>query len=309
MSSKVSSRHSPMTGILLKLLATFLLAMMTAVVKYTSATVPVGEVMFSRAFFALIPLLIMAAMQGNIRDCVKTHRPWRHVVRTTVGVSAMASWFVTLSILPLPEATAISFCAPLLIVVLSAVFLKEVVRIYRWTAVFVGFCGVLVILWPRLIASGDDVASLGVILALISVALMATASILIRRMTATETNASIVFYFTAAASIVSLGTYFWGWVTPDLKTCALLISAGLLGGLGQMLMTQAFRLAEASLLAPFDYSNMIWAICLGILIFDEYPSQNVLIGGTIVVMAGLFIIYREKKLGMTTSQYRPVKVQ
>jgi len=123
-----------------------LLSMMIAIVKYASTTVPTGEIMFARSFFALIPLLIMAFMQGKIRDCVVTQRPWRHFVRSIVGVSAMTCWFTALSLIPLPEATAISFCAPLLIVVLSAIFLKENVRIYRWTAVCIGFIGVLIIL-------------------------------------------------------------------------------------------------------------------------------------------------------------------
>lgn len=297
---------SPLTGIMLKLLATFLLSIMIAIVKYASTTIPTGEIMFSRSFFALIPLMIMALMQGKLRDCVITHRPWRHVVRASVGVTAMVCWFTALSIIPLPEATAISFCAPLLIVVLSAIFLKEKVRVYRWTAVFIGFIGVSIILWPRLVNFDGEVAGLGVMLALAAVICMAIASILIRGMTATETNASIVFYFTAAASVVSLFSLYWGWVVPDLKMYALLVTAGLVGGLGQIAMTQAFRCAEASLLAPFDYSNMVWAILLGIFIFDEYPSQPVIIGGSIVVLAGLFIIYREKKLGLK-SQYRPVK--
>lgn len=297
---------SPLTGILFKLLATFLLSIMIVIVKYASATIPTGEIMFSRSFFALIPLLIMALMQGNLRDCVVTHRPWRHAIRASVGVTAMVCWFTAISIIPLPEATAISFCAPLLIVVLSAIFLKEKVRVYRWTAVFIGFIGVSIILWPRLMDSGGEVAELGVMLALAAVICMAIASILIRGMTATETNASIVFYFTISAAIVSLFSLYWGWVVPDLEMYVLLVLAGLVGGVGQIAMTQAFRCAEASLLAPFDYSNMVWAILFGILIFDEYPSQPVIIGGSIVVLAGLFIIYREKKLGLK-SQYRQVK--
>lgn len=297
---------SPLNGILLKLLATFLLSVMTVIVKYASSTIPTGEIIFSRSFFALIPLLIMALMQGKLRDCVVTHRPWRHVVRASVGVTAMLCWFTALSIVPLPEITAISFCAPLLIVIMSAVFLKEKVRIYRWTAVFIGFIGVSIILWPRLMASSGEVVGYGVALTLVAVTFMAIAAILIRGMTATETNASIIFYFTVSASIVSLFSLYWGWVVPDLKMYVLLVAAGLLGGLGQIAMTQAFRVAEASLLAPFDYSNMVWAILFGIFIFDEYPSQQVLIGGSIVVMAGMFIIYRERKLGLK-AQYRPEK--
>lgn len=249
----------------------------------------------------------MGLMQGNIRDSLTTSHPWRHVVRSIVGVAAMFSWFIVLSILPLTEATAISFAAPLLVVILAATILKETVRFYRWTAVFIGLIGVLVILWPRLVSSTGDVASFGVALALVSTALMALAFILIRRLTATEKNASIIFYFTVAATVFSLASMYWGWVMPSWEMCGLLVLAGLVGGVAQIAMTQAFRCAEASLLAPFDYINMVWAVLIGIYIFDEYPTPWVIAGGSIVVLAGLFIIYRENKLGITKAQPRKVK--
>lgn len=296
-----------LVGIGLKILATFLFAIMVAIVKYASTFVPTGEIVFARSFFALIPLLIMALMRGNIRDCLITAHPWQHVVRSAVGISAMYSWFIVLSILPLPEATAISFAAPLLVVILAAVFLKEKVRFYRWTAVFIGLIGVFVILWPRLSTPTEGVVGYGVILALISTALIAVASILIRRMTATEKNASIIFYFSVSASICSLGSIYWGWVVPDWPVFGLLVLSGLVGGLAQIAVTQAFRCAEASMLAPFDYFNMIWVLLLGIYVFDEYPSPAVMVGGGIVVAAGLFIIYRENQLGLTKAKYRKVR--
>jgi len=306
-STKSIRSDRALVGIGLRILATFFFAIMVAIVKYASASVPTGEIMFARSFFSLIPLLIMGLMQGNIRDSLTTSHPWRHVVRSIVGVAAMFSWFIVLSILPLTEATAISFAAPLLVVILAATILKETVRFYRWTAVFIGLIGVLVILWPRLVSSTGDVASFGVALALVSTALMALAFILIRRLTATEKNASIIFYFTVAATVFSLASMYWGWVMPSWEMCGLLVLAGLVGGVAQIAMTQAFRCAEASLLAPFDYINMVWAVLIGIYIFDEYPTPWVIAGGSIVVLAGLFIIYRENKLGITKAQPRKVK--
>lgn len=292
-SNETRAPDRPLVGIGLKILATFLFAIMIAIIKYASATIPIGEIVFARSFLAIIPLMVMALMQGKMRDCFVTVRPWRHVVRCIVGIAAMFSWFTVLGILPLPEATAISFASPLMVVILAAVFLKEKVRAYRWTAVFVGLIGVLVILSPRLEASTDEVAGYGVALALFSTAMIALASILIRRMTSTEKNASIVFYFAISGTLISLVSLYWGWVLPDWKMMGLLVLSGLIGGVAQIVATQAFRCAEVSLLAPFDYVNMIWAILLGIYVFGEYPSNEVIIGGGIVVLAGMFIIYRE----------------
>lgn len=301
------SDNRPLVGIGLKVLATFLFSIMVALVKYASSFAPTGEIVFARSFFALIPLLIMALMRGNFADCFATTYPWRHVVRCIVGISAMFSWFLVLSILPLPEATAISFAAPLLVVIFAAVFLKEKVRAYRWTAVIVGLVGVMIILWPRLTSSSDGVVGYGIFLALFSTVLIAVASILIRRMTKTEKNASIVFYFAISGAAFSSVSLYWGWIIPDWKLAMVLISAGLIGGVAQIVMTQAFRCAEASLLAPFDYFNVIWVLMLGIYVFEEYPSRSVIVGGSIVVMAGLFIIYRENRIARNRAIDRKIK--
>ncbi len=296
---------SSFAGIGLKLLSTFLFAIMIAIIKILSDEIPTGEIVFSRCFFALVPLFVMSLFQGNWTDCVRTQHPWRHVFRSFVGAAAMFNWFLALKYLPLPEATAISFAAPLLVVALAAVFLGETVRIYRWSAVAIGFVGVFVILYPRLQeslnsdldAAQDENALFGVMAAMIATFLMSVASILVRRMTKTETNASIIFYFFAATSVFSLASLYWGWVLPDLRTFGLLVLSGIFGGVAQIAMTQAFRLAEASLLAPFDYFNMVWALLIGILFFDEFPSSAVMVGGAIVVSAGLFVILRERRLG------------
>lgn len=298
-----------LAGIGYKILSTFFFAIMVAIVKYASDTVPTGEIMFSRSFFALIPLVVMGVMGGNLRDCLVTTYPWRHVVRCMVGIAGMFTWFVVLAILPLPEATAISFAAPLLVVILAAVFLKEKVRFYRWTAVFIGLIGVLIILWPRLISPDNGVAGFGVMLAIFSTGLIALASILIRRLTATEKNASIIFYFTVSGTLLSLISLYWGWVMPSWEICGLLVLLGLFGGMAQIAMTKAFSCSEASLLAPFDYFNMIWALLFGIYVFGEYPSPAVMVGGGVVVCAGLFIIYRENQLGLSKAKHRSVVIR
>ena len=289
---------SSLAGIGLKLLATILFAIMIAIIKHATEVMPTGEIVFMRSFFALIPLGIMAVMQGDWRDCVRTSNPWLHVRRSLVGATAMFTWFSAISMLPLPEATAISFLTPLMIVALAAIFLKEDVGLYRWSAVAVGFVGVIIILYPRLGQPIGDKGMIGAMLAATSTVFMASAAILVRKMTKTEKNAAIMFYFFVTASAFSLISLYWGWVVPDMQTMILLVIAGLLGGVAQILTTQAFRLTEASLLASFDYINMVWAVLVGILLFDEYPSTPVIFGGAIVILAGLFVVERERRLGL-----------
>lgn len=298
---------SPMAGIGLKVLSTFLFAIMVAIIKHLSETVPTGEIVFSRCFFALIPLFAMSLMQRNLRECIVTQRPWLHVRRALVGATAMFCWFLALRYLPLPEATAISFAAPLIVVALAALFLKETVRLYRWSAVAAGFVGVFVIVYPRLAGEVEGLEFQGVLFAAVATVMMAVASILVRHMTHTEKTASIIFYFFVATSVFSLASLYWGWVWPDLETALLLVVSGLFGGMGQIAMTQAFRMTEASLLAPYDYVNMVWAIVIGVVLFDEIPSVQVVVGGSIVVAAGLFVAWRERRLGLQRKDQRRLR--
>ncbi|SNY94313.1 EamA domain-containing membrane protein RarD [Cohaesibacter sp. ES.047] len=296
-----------LVGVGFKILATVLFAIMLAMIKYASQTVPTGQVVFARCFFALIPLAVFSMVQGNWRDCVRTQQPWLHLRRSIVGAMAMFLWFAAVSMLPLPEATAISFLSPLMMVALAAILLKETVRAYRWSAVAVGFVGVMIILSPRLAQSSGEVQTLGAILAVVSTVFMALAAILIRHMTKTEKNAAIIFYFFTATSIFSLVTLYWGWVIPEWDVMVALVLSGIFGGLGQIAVTQAYRMTEASLLAPFDYVNMVWVVLIAMVLFDEYPSREVIIGGFVVIVAGLFVVYREHKLGLARRAERRIE--
>jgi drug/metabolite transporter (DMT)-like permease len=193
-------------------------------------------------------------------------------------------------------------------VALAAVVLRERVRAARWTAVAAGFVGILVILWPRLTGFGG--ASSGVMgaaaLALASTFGMAVSAMFVRRMTATETTGSIVFYFSLLASLVGLSSAPFGWAMPSFEEAVLLVGAGLLGGVGQILLTHAYRHAETSVVAPFDYASMLWGIIIGLVLFQEAPQPNVLLGGAVVIAAGLCIIFRENRLGLRRARQRKV---
>lgn len=290
-----------LAGIGFKLLSVLAFSVMVALVKVLGETVPVGQIVFFRALFGLVPLALMIQWQRSWNSALATRRPLGHVGRGLIGATAMALWFASLARLPLPDATAISFAQPLMTTALAVLILGEVVRLYRWTAVAVGFAGVIVVLWPNLglgSTLADETRRLGAILALASACAMALAQVYVRQLIKTETTTSVVFWFSALTSLFALATLPFGWVVPDMATLALLVGAGLLGGAGQIAMTHSYRLAPASVVAPFDYTGMVFAVVLGLWLFDEVPGPAVIAGSVLVVGAGLFVIYREHRIGI-----------
>ncbi len=299
------NRNRPVIGIALKVLAALVFTGMVALVKISSETVPTGEIVFARSFFGIIPVLMMVAFRGELRTVCHTQRLGAHILRGMIGVTAMGLWFLALARLPIPDATAISFAAPLMTVVLAAVALGETVRIYRWSAVAAGFIGILVILSPHIGQNdftGDT--TVGAMLAFGSACFMAFAVITVRTLTKTERTSTIVVWFSLTTCFFSLLSLPFGWVIPDLEGFLILVMIGLLGGVGQILQTQSYRFADASTIAPFEYTTMIWAIIVGWFLFEDVPAVEVLIGSAVVVAAGLFVIYREHKLGLDRSKTR-----
>jgi drug/metabolite transporter (DMT)-like permease len=211
--------------------------------------------------------------------------------------------FAGLARLPLVDAIAIGFATPLVTVGMAAVILKERVRIYRWSAVIVGFGGVLVMLTPHLDlarswGTAPSVATVGAICALCAVFANAGSVIQTRRLTDTETTPAIVFYFSLICALGGLLTLPFGWHVPNATQMAALATIGICGGLAHLLLTESFRFAPASLLAPFDYTAMLWAFVLGYVMFGEVPTVEVFIGAAIVTAAGLFVVWRERQLGL-----------
>ena len=206
--------------------------------------------------------------------------------------------------LPLADATAISFASPLITVALAAIILKERVRVYRWTAVLIGFAGVIVMLIPHLdvehyaVAGAASVATIGSILALLAAFCNAGTVIQTRRLTQSETTSSIVFYFSLVTALAGALTLPFAWHSPTLSELTKLIALGILGGIAHIFLTESYRHAAASVVAPFDYTSMLWALLLGYWVFGELPSALVYVGATIVAGAGLFVIWRERALGV-----------
>jgi drug/metabolite transporter (DMT)-like permease len=293
----------PLLGILLKVISAIAFTIMAASLKLVSARYPTGELVFFRSFFALIPLLAWLGWQGDLINAVRTHNFVGHLKRGAFGSAGMFSGFVALSYLPLHDAIAIGYATPLIVVVLAAVVLKETVRAYRWTAVAFGFIGVLIMLSPHLGATTGTLemtgaSATGALVALFGACCSAGATIQVRRLTASEKTGAIVLYFSLLTTVLGLITIVFGWRMPSLEDFLLFVLIGIMGGIGQILLTQCYRYADTSIIAPFEYTTMIWALLFGWFVFGELPTAPVLIGAAIVAGAGVFVLLRERKLGL-----------
>lgn len=283
----------------------FLFSMMDAMVKWLVADYPVHQIVFFRTVFALIPCLYFIKQAGGFAT-LRTKRPLVHAVRGVIGLAAMGCYFYAFALMDLADAKAILFSAPLFMTVLSIPLLGEKVGIFRWSAVLIGFLGVLVILEP-----GGEMVQIGALAAIGGAVLYALAMITVRHLSATESAAAITFYFTFIGAIAGTAMVFmFGWVAPSPLDWAFLIGVGFIGGVGQYCLTQAFRYAEAAAIAPLEYTSMAWALLLGFLIWNDIPEIEVFLGIALVVASGLFILYRERRLAsVRTSKLPRVRVR
>ncbi|CUX43885.1 conserved membrane hypothetical protein [Agrobacterium deltaense Zutra 3/1] len=293
----------PKTGILLKLTAMLAFTVMSACVKGLNGAIPVGEVVFCRGFFALIPLCLWFIASSERITVPAAKNIGNLLAGSSAGLGGMFFGFLALAYLPLVNVTVLSYTTPLFTIILAALLLREKVRIYRWSAVLTGFIGVFITLSPNLVfdaASGptqiDGVAMIGTALALTGALCAAFSSIAVRHLNSIEKPSRIVLIYTLTGVVAGLATLGFGWKMPDFHQFLLLAGGGLAGGIGQIAMTLSLRHAQASLLAPFDYTTMIWAIALGYLFMAEVPTGATIIGALTVIAAGLFAMWRENRL-------------
>lgn len=298
----------PLRGIALKLCSVLIFIVMSSMIKATAPHVPPGQAVFFRSFFAIPVIVVWLMLRRELATGFRTINPLGHVWRGLMGTLAMGLGFAGLGYLPLPEVTAIGYAAPLLTVVFAAMFLGEEVRLFRLTAVALGLVGVLVVLSPRLTVLAPDAAShreaFGAMLVLGGAVFAALAQVFVRKLVNTEKTPAIVFWFSVTASVLSLATVPFGWVWPAPREAALLVGAGVLGGVGQILLTSSYREADASLVAPFDYASMLFALLIGYFVFAEVPTLTMLAGAALVIAAGVLIIWRERQLGLERARQR-----
>lgn len=294
--------YDPIRGILLKVFSVTAFVGMQSCIKLTGGELPTGQVSFYRSAFAILPILVYLAFKGELRTAFRTSNPFGHLKRGLLGVASMIVGFYGLILLPMPDAIAIGYAMPLLAVVFAAVFLRENVRVYRWSAVFVGMIGVSIISWPKLTLFSEQglesQAAIGACAVLLAAALGATAMLQLRQLVQEERTATIVLFFSLTASVLSAMSWFFGWQALTWDTLGFMVMAGFFGGLGQILLTESYRFADVSTIAPFEYCSIILGSIIAFLLFDEIPTLTTLIGAFFVIGAGIFIIFREHQLGL-----------
>ena len=293
-------------AILIKMLSVLLFALMSVLVRWLGDRIPLGQMVFFRSAFAIVPVVIIYAARRELVTALRTDHPVGHLARGVISVFGMFLSFAALARLPLVDATAISFAAPLITVALAALILKERVRAYRWSAVVIGFFGIIVMLTPY-VDLGGAVATgpaPGALLALSAALCNAGTAIQTRRLTVTETTSAIVFYFSSFCAVAGLLTLPFAWHPPTELEFAKLVAIGVLAGVAHILLTEGYRFAPASVLAPFEYTAMVWAFVLGYVMFGEMPTAAVLLGAAIIAASGLFVIWREHLLGLERPRVR-----
>lgn len=300
MTAPTRAPDRPVFAILLMNLAVLVFTSMDGLIKYASDTYgyPTGELIFVRNLFAFIPLIgYMLVVEKRLQ--LKTAQPWGHFWRGLFGVSAMYCYFWSYKLLPLSDAIALGLSGPIFLTILSVPLLGEKVGWRRWSAVIVGFIGVIIMTRP-----GSGVFDPAALVPLVAAAFYALAMISIRKMPANEPPTAIVFYFTAFAMLASLITLPFGHFDPALAwrmpqggaEIALLALIGTMGGAAQIALTTAFRRASVSIVAPFDYMALVYGFVIGFLLFNESPDRYLIVGGTVVVASGIYIIHRETLL-------------
>lgn len=290
----MSATDRPSLGISLRILAGVLAAGMFICVKAAGTEVPLGEIVFFRSFFAVIPLIIFLRLRGEFPQGLATKRPLEHVLRSSFGALALFTSFAALAYLSLAEALLIAQLSPMLMAVGAVFILSERLTIWRIGGVLIGFIGVVVLVWPELGNAGSDsVRLIGVGLGVLSAALSALALIMVRSLNRTESPGAIAMYFVVASMVGALCTLPWGWIIPDPQTTALLIGAGFFGGFGHIALTLSFRYAEASRLAPFEYIALLWPLLADLFIFKLQLSTAFLLAAPLI-LAGAVIAATER---------------
>ncbi len=264
------------------------LTMSDAATKWLTASLPIGEILFVRAVVVSIAILLIVWRSGSFAG-LRIGRFRNIGTRSVLAVGSTFLIVASLARLPLSEVIAILFVGPLFIAVLATPLLGERVGVHRWFAVLIGFIGMLIMVRPG--TAGFQFAAL---LPVVAAMVAATRDIVTRRISVAETSIAILFYSMIALTLVGLATAPFGWQPMDGGELAIVILAGLLFGLGHYFVIEGYRYAEASVVSPYRYTNLIWAALLGFILWGEIPSVWVLAGTPLVVGSGLYILLHER---------------
>jgi drug/metabolite transporter (DMT)-like permease len=274
-------------GITLMVVASALITLNDAIAKWLSATYPVGQILCLRGVFFMVPVLFLVWHGGGLKS-LRVHSIGGQVVRAGLFVLASAFFVTSVGLMPLSTVIALTFASPLIITALAPSMLGERVGWRRWTAVLVGFSGVLLIVRP--FQEGWQWVAL---LPIAGAAVGSLRDIATRRITAHESSASILFYAALTVIVLSLATSPFGWMPLSAFDLTLLAVQGFAMGVAHYMMVESFRLSEAALVAPFKYSGFLWALIYGATIWGEYPDTMTLAGAGVILASGLYILHRE----------------
>jgi drug/metabolite transporter (DMT)-like permease len=282
--------NSPGRGIAFLLLGTAILTMNDTILKWLTSGYPTGQLLFMRSVFVVLPITLLVWRMGGLA-ALRVNDLKAHALRGAFVVGSAFCFVTGLRYLPLADAIAITFAGPLFITALAAPVLKETVGWRRWTAVLVGFVGVLVMTRPA-----GGAIQLAALWPLAATFFGALRDLTTRHISTGESSISLLCTSTAALTVAGLATAPFGWQPIAPADLGLMAAGGILVGSAHFLMIECFRLAEAGLLAPFKYSNMVWAILFGFIVWGEFPDAWTLTGAAFVVASGLYILRRESRL-------------
>ncbi len=283
----------PTLGVILKLLSVVLLVAMAVCVKMIGKSVPIGETIFVRCVIAIVALAVLARFTVGLQ-VLKTDRPLTHALRSLSGTSSMFCYFAALSIIPMAQVTALGLTSPMFVTLMAMMFLGERIHAFRWAALILGLCGALLITLPDL--DWQHGKTLGFGLAFGATFFSALAMIFLRSMSSQEHAITITFYFMVTAAACALLTLPFGWLVPTGKQAWLIALTGVFGVSGQLLMTFSYRYADASTIAPLDYTNLVFSVTFGMLLFNEQPDWSLGLGAPLIIASGLIIFWREYRL-------------
>ncbi len=273
-------------GFLYMFLSICAFSIMDLIVKW-SENYPVGEVLFFRGFFGLIPLFFLIPKERYF-NFYKTNRPFLHFKRCAAGLFAIVAIFIALRELPLATVVSITFASPIFTTIFSIFLLSEKVGLYRWLAVLVGFIGIIVISEP-----GFSSMNIYYFYPIIFCLGLSYVAIAIKQLSVSEPVWLISFYFSISIMILSFFTITQGWLWPSIKDLFLLSLLGILGGLANLWLTQSYKFSDVSLVTPLKYLALVFAIIFGYLIWDEIPTLRTLIGSLLVIISSVIIFRRE----------------
>jgi len=276
-------------GILCVLASTFFFNGLNAIAKWLTTDYSVIEITFFRNLLAFLPCLVYV-LAGPGLDALKTGRLPLHLFRGVAGFGSMLLVFTAFGLLPIADAVAISFATPLFLTALSVPMLGEKVGVHRWSAVIVGFLGILLMARPT--GAG---ASLGFLAAAASALLNAVILVTVRRLGRTEAPVTIIFYQAFVGTIASAMLLPFGWKAPTAADFLAFAGLGLFGIVGHFFLTQGFRYAAATVVGPFNYTGLIWATLFGYVIWHDLPGPSTILGGLVVIASGIYIFYRETR--------------